>query len=113
MGSGIFLLKRVSKSSSVWQCHSSTLPNKRDGISVRAFLTPGMCTGVRGQVCLIFRQRASARTSQAAICDFLEAILLTQLTVGKLSPNKVMCLCARFGAVPSRQSHNRNRPAIS
>ena len=112
-GSGNLLLKRVSRSQSERQCHSGTLPNEREGMSVRAFSMPGMCTGVSGHNYLIFRQSANARTSCAATRDFLEAIFVTQLTVGELSLNKATCLCAKSGVTPSKQSHNRSNPAIS
>ncbi len=111
-GRGNLSLKRVSKSQSDGQYHSCTLPNDRKGISVKAFLTPGMCTRVSGHDCLMFRRSASAQTNCAATLDFLEAILITQLTLGELLPNKAMCLCAKSGATPSRQSHKRSNPAI-
>jgi hypothetical protein len=106
-------LKRVRKLQFDGQFHSCTLPNDRAGISVRAFSTPGMFTRVSRHDCLMFRRSASARTNCAATLDFLEAILVTQLTVGELSLNKAMCLCAKSSATPSRQSHKKSNPAIS
>ncbi len=103
-GNGNVSLNKVSKASSEQQCHSGMLPNERKVISVRAFLVPGMCTGVNGQACVRFTRNASARTSCAATRDF---------TVGELLLNKATCLCAMSGATPSRQSCNRSNPAIS
>ncbi len=62
-GRGNVELKRVSRSLSDLQCHSRTLPNDRDGISVSAFSTPGMCIDVSGHKRLMLRRSASARTS--------------------------------------------------
>ena len=62
-GRGNLVLKSVRKLVSDLHSHSLTLPNEREGMSVSAFLTPGLCTGVRGHVCWMFRWRASARTS--------------------------------------------------
>ena len=59
-GSGKCELNSVSKSESVMQCHSHTLPNDREGMSVMAFSTPGIWTGVIGQVRLIFILNATA-----------------------------------------------------
>ncbi len=92
------------------QCHSGTLPNDREGISVSAFSMPGICTGVIGHDCLMFSCSTSARTSWAATRDFLEAILVVQLTDGELSPNNATCLWASVGATPSRHSHRRSSP---
>jgi hypothetical protein len=113
LGRGNLLLKSVSKLLLVLHSHSLTLLNKCKGMSVRAFSMPGIQTGVSGHVCLMLRQRASTRTSCAAIHDFCNAILLTQLTVGKLLLNSAMCLCAKSGAIASTQSHRNSRPAIS
>ncbi len=113
LGRGKDRLKRVSKFLSVFQAHSFTLPNERDGMSVRAFLTPGMCTGVIGHVFFTFRRIARARTSFAAIHNFLDAIFSTQLIVGKLSLNRATCLCAMLQTMASIQSHSNSRPAIS
>jgi hypothetical protein len=62
-GRGNLLLNKVRNSVSDLQSHSCTLPKDRDGISVSAFSTPGMCTGVSGHVCLMLMRSASARTS--------------------------------------------------
>jgi hypothetical protein len=112
-GRGNFVLKSVSKSSSELHSHSLTLPKERDGISVSAFSTPRMCTGVRGHVCLTLSRKASARTSRAATRNLRDAILVTQLIIGELSLNSAICLCARSGAIPSRHSHRSSSPAIS
>jgi hypothetical protein len=74
-------LKRVSKLLSMLQAHSFTLPNEHDGMSVRAFLMPGMCTGVIGHVFFTFRHRARARTSFAAICNFWMSFFLPSLSL--------------------------------
>ncbi len=66
-----------------------------------------------GHVFVTFRQRARARTSFAAIRDFLDAIFSTQLIVGELSLNKATCLCATSRTMASMQSHSNSRPAIS
>jgi hypothetical protein len=113
LGRGNLALKMVSKSSSEVQCHSGTLPNNREGISVSAFLIPGMCIGVMGHDRFMLSRGASARTSWAAIRDFLDAILVTQLTVGELSLNRATCLWASYGAIPSRHNHKSSSPAIS
>jgi hypothetical protein len=51
--------------------------------------------------------------SSAAMHDFCNAILLTQLTVGELSLNNAMCLCAKSSAIASMQSHGNSSHAIS
>jgi hypothetical protein len=102
----------MSRLPSERQCHLGMLPNERKGMSVRAFLAPGMCTGVSGHDCVIFRQSTNVRTSCAATRDFLETIFVTQLTVGELLLNKATCLYAESGVTPSKQSHNRSNPAI-
>ncbi len=106
-------MKRVSKASSDVQCHSGTLPNDRKGISVSVFSIPGICIGVMGHDRWMFSRSLSARTSWAAIRNFLDAILVTQLTVGELSLKRATCLWARSGAIPSRHNHKSSSPAIS
>jgi hypothetical protein len=103
----------VSSAMSSEQNHSGLLPKDREGMSASAFSTPGMCTGVSGHALWRLRRRATARTSLVATRDFREANLSTQLTVGKLSLMKAMCLCAIFWAIPSRHSHSKSMPAIS
>ena len=82
VGRGDLELKRVISSPSELHFHSGMLPNDHEGMSVSALLNPGMCTGVSWHDCLMLRRKASARTSCAITLDFLEAILVTQLTVG-------------------------------
>jgi hypothetical protein len=113
LGRGKVRLKRVSKSLSVLQAHLCTLPNEHDGMLVRGFLTPGMCTVVIGHVFFTFSRNAKAHTSFAAILDFLDAIFSIQLIIGKLSLNKATCLCAMSHTMALTQSHSNSRPTIS
>jgi len=112
-GRGNLVLKSVRKLVSDLHSHFLTLPNEREGMPVSAFPMPGICTGVRGHVCWMFRWTASARTSWAATRDFREAIFVTQLTEGELSLKSAICLWQRSFAVPSIQSHKSRYPAIS
>ena len=75
----------MSSAVSSLQTHSGLLPKDREGMSASAFLTPGMWTGVSGHALWRLRLRARARTSLAAMRDFREANLSTQLTVSELS----------------------------
>jgi hypothetical protein len=81
------LLKRVSNSSSVLQCHFSVLPHEQDGMSVIAFSSPEICIVVRGETCFSLILSVMARKSWSATLDPFAAIFLTQLTVGELSLN--------------------------
>ena len=77
----------VSSSASVRQCHFCGWPNEREGISVIAFCTPRICSGVSGDAPFIFILNANARTSCPATTELFDASLFTQLTVGWLSLN--------------------------
>ena len=112
-GSGNRELNNVSKSSSDLQCHSATLPNERDGISVISFSAPGMCTGVIGHTPRCFILIANARTSCAAMRECREASRFTQPTVGSLSLNTATLRSRRSPQTASITSHVNSSPAIS
>ena len=60
MGNGKVLLKRVSSSVSVLQCHFGLDLNKQGGISVRALSMPVMQSRVSGEACANWRHNTSA-----------------------------------------------------
>ena len=108
-------LKKVGKSESFLQNQAALLPNERDGTSVKAFFSPAMCIGVRGETWLIFSRKARACNSWSATKDpfAFAAILRTQLTVGELSLNMAMCSPGCGSATASITNHNSNRPMHS
>jgi hypothetical protein len=106
------VLNNVSNSASDVQVHVELLPKEHDGMSAILLRTPSMCNGVNGQVCIVFSHRAKAWTSGSATRDRLDASLVTQLMVGKLSLSKVTRFSRRLSQ-PSITNHSITSPAIS
>ncbi len=102
----------MSKSASDVHFHAELLPNDCNGTLAILLHFPLICIGVRGHVCMAFRQSTRAWTSCSVTSDRLDASQVNQLTVGEFSPNNVICFSQKLGHTPSMTSHSINNPAI-
>lgn len=112
-GRGKRRLKSRCRSAFVLQCHRLSEPKERDGMSVIALWIPGMCNGVSGELLIICRRRARARSSCIANGDVLAARRSTQCTVGELSLNSATCAPSSEGQTSSITIQRRRSPASS
>ncbi len=106
-------MNNVSNSASDVQVHLGLLPKERDGMSAILLRTPSMCNCVNGQVCIVLSRRAKVWTSCSATKGRLDASLVTQLMVGKLSLSKVTHFSRRLLQMPSITNNSITSPAIS